>query len=92
MTFALIALLGLAISNLDARRYSNCNSCATKSCGSCVKQADDCAEIPQCFVWQKVPACAQKHVYYTCPEDTNVGPCDCTAEERIHGGAASKNY
>lgn len=86
MTFALIALLGFAtLSNLDARcRTGSCNTgCKT----SCYKEADDCAEIPQCFVWQKVPACPQKHVYYTCPEDTNIGPCECSAEERRFGGA-----
>jgi hypothetical protein len=99
MTLALIAVFALVSMTVEARRYygnygyagscSSCNTCNT--CAPAVATVNDCAEVPQCFEWRKVPVCAQKHIYYTCPETSNVGPCDCSAEEKQFGGSA-KTY
>lgn len=83
MTLTLIALFAFVAGNLDA-------GCCKRSCASsCEPKCIQECEPPQCFQWRKVSVCPEKHIYYTCPEGSNMGGTECTEAEKTHGGSAN---
>ena len=50
--------------------------CGYRGCGrtsACETPCEPCP--PKCCVWKKVPAPAQRHVYYTCPKEYRGAQC-----------------